>query len=332
METAGNKDGTICYGFTDFSQDAIVASAPWNMASISYNKRFDTIGEMDKGKKMGGCEGSGARFLPPKEQVNNTRTNGSETNWDRFDNTGDRKQPSYLVYIADNTNTSEYRETQSYIETIKAASEFDIPVVLVDRKKVLDNEHKQIDKMMRRYSETHDVKILRNIIQKFENNRTTGYFQTCSKLYEREFPLLSSESNDFKSLQSITTTLLEMNPEDAQSLVDVLSCEAVKSHSQHNEFCKIIYGIKNKCPSVKIDLNTHLKNQLGITKEPSCPQKVCSHFFKSFHNKRMEELRSKVQKNEIALDDKEQPARPINFNKTANLEALRYACDLKIEK
>ena len=311
VEIASNKDNTVCYGFTDFSQDAIVASAPWDMASISYNKRFDTIGEMDKAKKMTGCEGSGARFLPPKEQINNTRTNGSETNWDRFDDIDTRKQPSYLVYIADNTDTSQYKETYSYSETIKAASEFGIPIVVIDRKKVLDNEHKQIDKMMREYLETHDVKIMRDIIQRFENNRTTGFSQTCAKLYESEFPLLSSEKGDFKSLQDIATTLLETNPKNAQSLVDVLSSEVVKSPNNHNEFCEIIYGIKDKCPTVRIDLNTHLENDLGITKDFRLPQKVGPYSYKSFHKKRMDELRNKCQKNETAPINGEQTTRSI---------------------
>lgn len=287
LETAGEK--SVCYGFTDFDKNTLIASAPWDMASIQFNTMFDTAGEMDKNKSMSNCEGSGARFLPPREQINNTRTDGSETNWDRFDRFGRRKQPSYMIYVVDNPETSEYKTSQSYIETLNAASQFDIPLVMIDRRKVINNEHHQIDKMITDYLQSHDLDTLQHIIQKFENNRTTGYCQPCENTYKREFPLLTTDDNEFKSLQEITYTLLEKNPEHAQEIVDILSKEAIKSHNFHQEFCDIIYGVKDRYPAVNVDLNRHLENQWGITQKQTTPQKISRYAYKSFYDKKIEE-------------------------------------------
>lgn len=283
------KENSVCYGFTQFDTDALIASAPWDMASITFNVMFDTAGEMDKKKSMRNCEGSGARFLSPREQINNTRTDGNETNWDRFDSTGQKKQPNYLIYIADSLNSSEFKSSKSYKETLKAASQFDIPLVVIDRAKVINNEHYQINKMIDDYSQTHDFHTLEHIIQKFENNRTTGFWQSSEDTYKKEFPLLTAKDGKFKSLQEITCELLEINPEHAQEIVDILSREAIKSHNKDQEFCDIIYDIKDKFPSVNVDLDMHLKNQWGITQKKTSPRKISSCLYKSFYNKKEEE-------------------------------------------
>jgi len=283
------KENSICYGFTDFDKDAIITSAPWDMASIKFNTMFDTAGEMDKNKSMSNCEGSGARFLSPQDQINNTRKQGNETNWDRFDNLGHRKQPSYLIYIADSLENPEYKNSQTYKETLNAASQFNIPIIMIDRRKIINNEHNQIDKMIGDYAQTHNPNILKHIIQKFENNRTTGFGQSCEDMYIKEFPLLATEDKKFKSLQEIAYDLLEKNPKHAQEMVDALSMEAVKDHNSHQQFCEIIYGIKDKYPAVNIDLNQHLTNQWGITQRKTSPKKIGCYLYESFYYKKEEE-------------------------------------------
>ena len=87
---------------------------------------FDTVGEMDEKKTMKARESSGSRFLTPMGQNNNTRADASETNWDRLDSNGDKKQPAYVLYIADTLENDTYKKQERYLESIKAAKQFGI--------------------------------------------------------------------------------------------------------------------------------------------------------------------------------------------------------------
>ena len=67
---------------------------------------------------MSGKEGSGSRFLTPMEQINNTRTDGNETNWDRFTSNGQKKQPAYIIWIAETLADEQYVENKTKIFAI----------------------------------------------------------------------------------------------------------------------------------------------------------------------------------------------------------------------
>ena len=286
----------LCYGFTDFDGDALIASAPWDMASIRNNIKFDTVDDMDAQKYMNAVEGSGARFLMPSEQINNTRDGGSETNWDRFDGNGMRKQPNYVIFIADSLEEDDYKYGKLYQESVCAAAQFGIPMVVIDREKVMGNEHRQINKLIEEYKQNHNPQTLDRLLQRFENNRTTCYGQRYEYIYKEEFPLLAKDKIGFKSLQEIVEDVWDGNSERAQNLVDALSKLVIRSPNQEKEFCEIIYGIKEKCPSVKIDLDKHLADYLGITQKSSRPQKVGQYYLKSFHHKREQEKLSAPQR------------------------------------
>ncbi|MEE6207898.1 MAG: hypothetical protein VZR95_07590 [Alphaproteobacteria bacterium] len=290
------KEGALCYGFTNFDKDALIASAPWDMASIKNNLTFNTVGDMDAQKIMQAHEGSGARFLTPTEQINHTRTDESETNWDRFNSDGSRKQPSYIVFIAGSLKDTEYKNTPLYQQSIQAAAQFNIPIVLIDREKVIANEHQAINQLIEEYKKTHNPKTLNRLISRFENNRTTCYNKHTAGIYQKQFPLLKTDkSGDFKSLQEIIEQISDNNPQHTQHLVDALSAQAVLSLNQHSEFCKLIYDIKDKCPDVKVDINSHLKKHLGITQKPCNPAKISQYYMSSFYAKAEAEKNPTVQ-------------------------------------
>ena len=206
------KEEQICYGFTDFDNSALVASAPWDMASMDLNKQFDTVGTMDAEKTMSACEGSSSRFLTPMEQINNTRTDGNETNWDRFNSNGEKKQPSYIICIADSMSNADYKNSPNYQESLAVASQYGIPLVMIDREKVIENEHNEIEKMLQEFEKTQNPTLINRIIQRFENNRTTGYHQKCEEKYKNEFPLRNSD--EYLSLESLVTKLTDVSKEN----------------------------------------------------------------------------------------------------------------------
>lgn len=206
------KEDQIGYGFTDFDNSALVASAPWDMASMELNKQFDTVGAMDSERTMAACEGSSSRFLTPMEQANNTRLDGNETNWDRFNSNGEKKQPSYIICIADSMSNDEYKNNKNYQDSLIVASQFGIPLVMLDREKIIENEHLEIENMLQEYEETKNPSLINRIIQRFENNRTTGYYQKCEEKYKTEFPLRNSDR--YRSLESLVAKLVDISKEN----------------------------------------------------------------------------------------------------------------------
>ncbi len=206
------KEEQIGYGFTDFENSALVASAPWDMASMELNKQFDTVGTMDTERTMAACEGSSSRFLTPMEQANNTRIDGNETNWDRFNSNGEKKQPSYIICIADSMSNDEYKNSKNYQDSLIVAAQYGIPLVMLDREKIIENEHLEIENMLQEYEETQNPYLINRIIQRFENNRTTGYCQKCEEKYKTEFPLRNNDR--YRSLESLVAKLVDISKEN----------------------------------------------------------------------------------------------------------------------
>lgn len=283
------KENAICYGFTDFENSALVASAPWDMASIQMNKQFDTIGTMDVERNMSVCEGSGSRFLTPIEQANNTRTDGNETNWDRFNSNGAKKQPSYIIYIADSMTNEDYKNSPDYQKSLMVASQHGIPLVMIDRKRVVENEHLEIENMLQEYEETQNHALINRIIQRFENNRTTGFHQKCEGKYQTEFPLRNN--SDYLSLESLVNKIVNISRDSEnstaiyQQVIDELLTQAVRSNNNEKDFCDIVYQVADLDSSLTVDIDKVLKMHLGITQKDRKPQLCSKYYLKSFYYK-----------------------------------------------
>ena len=284
------NENSICYGFVNFENSALIASAPWDMASIQLNKRFDTVGTMDAERNMSACEGSSSRFFTPIEQANNTRTDGNETNWDRFSSNGERKQPSYVIYIADSMENGDYKNSPNYQNSLMVASQHGIPLVIIDRESVIANEHLEIENMLQEYERTQNPVLINRIIQKFENNRTTGYHQKCEEKYQTEFPL--KDNNNYLSLESLVNKIVTIsrNSDDStaiyQQIIDELLIQAIRSTKDEKDFCDIVYQIANLDSSLTVDIDKILKMHLGITQKDKKPQLCSKNYLKSFYYKR----------------------------------------------
>ena len=304
------SENAVCYGFTDFENSTLVASAPWDMASMQMNKKFDTIGTMDAERNMSACEGSGSRFFTPIEQANNTRMDGNETNWDRFNSNGERKQPSYVIFIADNMQNEDYKNDIDYQQSLMAASQHGIPLVMVDRERVVENEHLEIENMLQEYEKTQNSALINRIIQRFENNRTTGFHKKYEEKYKTEFPLRNK--NDYLSLEGLVGRIINISRDNKdrtaiyQQVIDELLFQAVRSNNNEKDFCDIVYQVADLDPSLTVDIDKTLKKYLGITQKDRKPQLCSKYYLKSFYYKRegiIEPIDEKKKFNESILGD-----------------------------
>lgn len=304
------SENAVCYGFTDFENSTLVASAPWDMASMQMNKKFDTIGTMDAERNMSACEGSGSRFFSPIEQANNTRMDGNETNWDRFNSNGERKQPSYVIFIADSMQNEDYKNDIDYQQSLMAASQHGIPLVMVDRERVVENEHLEIENMLQEYEKTQNSALINRIIQRFENNRTTGFHKKYEEKYQTEFPLRNK--NDYLSLEGLVGRIINISRDNKdrtaiyQQVIDELLFQAVRSNNNEKDFCDIVYQVADLDPSLTVDIDKTLKKYLGITQKDRKPQLCSKYYLKSFYYKRegiIEPIDEKKKFNESILGD-----------------------------
>lgn len=284
------KEEQICYGFTDFDNSTLVASAPWDMASMEMNKQFDTVGTMDAERSMSACEGSSSRFLTPMEQINNTRTDGNETNWDRFSTNGEKKQPSYIICIADSMSNDDYKNSHNYQESLVVASQYGIPLVMIDREKVIENEHLEIENMLQEYEKTKNPTLVNRIIQRFENNRTTGFYQKCEEKYKTEFPLRNNDN--YLALERLVKRIVDISRDNENStalyqhIIDELLIQAIRSNNDEKDFCDIVYQVADLDSSLSVNVDKILKMNLGITQNDRKPQLSSKYYMKSFYYKK----------------------------------------------
>ena len=197
IATARVKD--VIYGFDDIESTPLLLSAPWDIGSNGANQKFATANMKEY-----------IKFLNPQMQINCTRHTHNEMVFDRRNfKKGDishKMQPSYIVYIPEylqgktdqeidailsNNNSNAVmqefmKQDELWEKTKKAASQFDVPIVIIDRLHYAQQEKEKIEESLKAFEETLDPKLLNTIITEFENNRT-GYREyheaICNKFF-----------------------------------------------------------------------------------------------------------------------------------------------------
>lgn len=197
IATARVKD--VIYGFDSIEETPLLLAAPWDIGSNGANQKFATANMKEH-----------IKFLNPKMQVNCTRHTHNELVFDRRNfkkgEISQKMQPSYIVYIPEylqgkssqeideillNNNSNEImqefmEQDELWEKTKKAASQFDVPIVIIDRLHYAQQEKEKIEGNLKAFEETHDPKLLNTIITEFENNRT-GYREyheaICNKFF-----------------------------------------------------------------------------------------------------------------------------------------------------
>ena len=142
----------ICYGFNNMEENSLMLAGNIDLASYT-----ETIVSETYRKE---------RFYAPDDLINNTKRH-NELCYRRIQK-GEKKQPDYIIVFR--------REgTIKYMEKAKKASEDfgNLPIVIIDIDKCLENEKIQVEQMYKEYERTHDNALLKQIQQKIKNNRET---------------------------------------------------------------------------------------------------------------------------------------------------------------
>ncbi|MEG1009721.1 MAG: hypothetical protein RSF67_07940, partial [Clostridia bacterium] len=193
----------VIFGFSSMDVNMLLLSSSMDINSTPSSKRFNIAQEEGNGSNRTidgkqinsiGKMGFGIEFTNPDNLLNNTRGDYNELVYERRDLCSNplfyKKNPDYIVFIEEYENIDdcikkfegnsemltylrEQRQLQIYQfeQSIKAAQDFNIPIVKINREKLAKNSSLYIENMMKLFEEKKDINLITLIICEFENNR-----------------------------------------------------------------------------------------------------------------------------------------------------------------
>ena len=167
------KITNICLGFSNFNEEMFLGGSNKDMAS---DNQYHTIApQLDIDLSI------------PENLINTTRGQYNELVYERRDLGNGKyykKNPDFIVFFEEFDNLDDVDinnpevmkilsdQERKWKESLKAAKDFGIPIVKINRERCAESENKKIEEAFQEYLQTHDVSLLPDIITNFENNRT----------------------------------------------------------------------------------------------------------------------------------------------------------------
>ena len=216
-------------------------------------------------------------FVPGSIMADETRYGYNELLLDRFindDSENNKLQPSYVVYYKFD---EEYKEDQRFKDSLKIASDFNVPIMVVDVFRIKDHEKQEIDKMKAELfsKDVVDPELVSKIITRYMNNYVgaanfVGYFKNKSNTYPKDFS--QDEMVEFidEYLEKAKTTLSE---EEFKSWSDALYdvyCEESRKYAESRRVSPESYSLTRfYLDEIKIidRINTAYNTFVGILED-----------------------------------------------------------------
>ena len=162
------------YGYYNVADNSFLLQAPWDIVSSKANSSFSTA-------SVDWNSARGIQYRTPKEMIDNTRHYHNEIVSERLiegvDGKYSKDKPDYVIYIKENKHEN-YKKTEKWRMTQKAASQLDIPIVIMDKESIVKNEFKKFEHLKKIFlgkipndTELNEYQILNELIVSFENNR-----------------------------------------------------------------------------------------------------------------------------------------------------------------
>lgn len=173
----------VLFGFDSWDPKAITKSAPYDIYSVNDDYNIQ--------------EGRPLTFMTAQDIINNTRHTHNEQVLERYEIRDDKRtserqniQPSYVIIYSDMPDHIKQK-------AIKCSEEMAIPIVYLDKKKIIRHEVKKIDLKIKKLQDTPNLEdrldILEQILLSHENNRS-GLRATNNDWIEKYFPTSKVES------------------------------------------------------------------------------------------------------------------------------------------
>lgn len=230
------KITNICLGFSNFNEEMFLGGSNKDMASDNQYHMIAPQLDID--------------LSISENLINATRGQYNELVYERRDLENGKyykKNPDFIVFFEEFDNLDDVDinnpevvkilsdQERKWKESLKAAKDFGIPIVKINRERCAKSESEKIENAFQEYMQTHDVSLLPSIITNFENNRTgtrghkylTKQYFSSGKIQNmlnqiRESIIKLQDSNQRKNNVNILIKLLQQEKEN------VLSCRKLE--------------------------------------------------------------------------------------------------------
>ena len=212
----------VLFGFDSWDPKAITKSSPYDI--YSSNDDYD----IQEGRPM--------TFMSAQDIIDNTRHTHNEHVLERYELRPEKRttecqniQPSYVIIYSD-------MEDKIKQKAIKCSSEMNIPIVYLDKEKIVQHEVSKIDKKITDLSKCDNLEeklnILEQILLSHENNRS-GLKATNNDWMEQYFPTSKMEMLFEQAITEIQSRYQETGDiadyfKHSSQLMDILEREDKK--------------------------------------------------------------------------------------------------------
>lgn len=197
----------VIFGFSTMDDNMLLLSSSRDINSTPASRRFNIAEEEYNGSNRTidgnainstGRVGLGIEYTNPSMLLDNTRGDYNELVYERRDLSSNplfyKKNPDYIVFIEeyediniyldyykDDPEKIAYLKTQEKVqqyqlqESIKAAQNFGIPLVKINRERCAKNGALYIKQLLEKFENTKNATLISDIICEFENNRVGNH-------------------------------------------------------------------------------------------------------------------------------------------------------------
>lgn len=185
----------LCYGFSDMDESALLMQGTVNLGTTT-----------DKEKLTVKSSTRYEEYYTPEDMKTYTNQH-NEMLYSRMQN-GERKQPDFVIVFKEKEKIIGLEGALAAVKDFKNQG-IDIPVVVVDNDKCVENEKEKLNKMIKEYKTTRNAELGNEIETKIKRNRVTNNreFTEYSVEYSvaRETPEKTIQIEDYENAYEKTT-------------------------------------------------------------------------------------------------------------------------------
>lgn len=251
----------IVLGFSNMSDNMLLLSGSSDINSTPDSRDYNTTGNLAQ------------KYMDADSMLNNTRGDYNELVYERRDLSGNpkfyKKNPDYIVFFEEYENfdymMEEYKDKPKNLkylqnqkklqerlwsESFKAARNFGVPIVKINREKVAKSECIKIQNMIYEFSQTKNYMLLSKIITTFENSRV-GNFGLHAPIREKYF----SSTKITELLEEIKNIITTIDDEVVKSNLYFLLYQAIVEEQKKVDSCS---GKRKRQQTSGIDFSKEL--------------------------------------------------------------------------
>lgn len=216
------------FGFNNFGRNNLLLLGANDLGTGGVYRELNVTNPFHQKELIADVE-----FRTPDSLINNTRFTNNEVYRSRrrvINGKLERINPDYIAYLK---TKEEFSSDPIWLESLKAAKDFNIPIVVVDCQKCLLNNIEKIEKNLELFESRYDdSKILKSIIESIYTINN-GYRDVAPELLEKHF-------NSDKLISYLGRIMNHIDEISVNAPKTALDCIDIVTKTLDSEFEKVL--------------------------------------------------------------------------------------------